>query len=126
MVSNLKNLLAQGATTNPIGKIEISNFPFPTIDQATGELTGLIAFGNTLLRLLFIAGGVWGLLNIVLAGFGFLSAGGDPKNITKAWSKMWQSLIGLMIIVSSFALAAIVGIVVFKDPSAILVPKLTR
>lgn len=126
MVSNLKNLLAQGPTRNPIGKIEISNFPFPTINQATGELTGLIAFGNTLLRLLFIAGGVWGLLNIVLAGFGFLSAGGDPKNITKAWSKMWQSLIGLMIIVSSFALAAIVGIVVFKDPSAILVPKLTR
>lgn len=120
---NIHNLLA--LTPSGIGKItKPSNIP--DLIDTTGKLTGLIAFGNTILRLAFIIGGIWALLNIVLAGYGFLGAGGDPKNITKAWGRMWQSMVGLMIIVSSFALAAIIGIVVFNDPTAILVPKLPK
>lgn len=121
---NIHNLLA--LTPSGIGKITIPpNIPL-LIDPVSGKLTGLIAFGNTILRLAFIIGGIWALLNIVLAGYGFLGAGGDPKNITKAWARMWQSMVGLMIIVSSFALAAIIGIVVFNDPTAILIPKLPK
>ncbi len=109
--------------TDPIGKISppANITPFIT---ATGELTGLIALINTLLRITFIVAGLWAFMNIVLAGFGFLSAGGDDKKIAKSWAQMWQSLIGLLIIVSSFVIAAIIGIVLFNDPSAILVPKI--
>lgn len=119
----LSNLLAQ---VDPIGKISPPVNISPAIDPLTGELTGIISFTNTLLRLAFIVGGLWSFLNIVLAGFGFLSAGGDDKKIAKSWAQMWQSLIGILFIVSSFVLAAIIGIVLFKDPSAILNPKLTR
>ena len=109
--------------TDPIGKISppANITPFIT---ATGELTGLIALINTLLRITFIVAGLWAFMNIVLAGFGFLSAGGDDKKIAKSWAQMWQALIGLLIIVSSFVIAAIIGIVLFNDPSAILVPKI--
>lgn len=110
--------------TDPIGKITPpANLPelFITGDP---KLTGLISLINTLLRVTFIIAGLWSFMNIILAGFGFLSAGGDDKKIAKSWAQMWQSLIGLLIIVSSFVIAAIIGIVLFNDPSAILVPKI--
>lgn len=113
-----------GATSDdPIGRITPpGNLP-PLFDGGY-NLTGLISLINTLLRITFIVAGLWTFMNIILAGFGFLSAGGDDKKIAKSWAQMWQSLIGLLFIVSSFVIAAIIGIVLFNDPSAILVPKI--
>lgn len=110
---------------NPIGKITPPPFiNLPGIDPASGQLTGPVVLLNSLLKLVFIVAGLWAFLNLILAGFGFISAGGDPKNVTKAWEKIWQTLIGLLIIVASFLLAAIFGMLLFKDPTAILQPKL--
>jgi hypothetical protein len=53
-----------------------------------------------------------------------MTAGGDPKNFSKAWDRIWQTLMGLMVIVASFLLAAIIGILFFKNPTAILQPTL--
>lgn len=112
---------------DPIGIIQpsIGILTTPAITP-TGELPGIISFFNTLLRVVFVIGGLYAFFNIVLAGIGFMSGGGDPKAVAKSWERIWQSLVGLLIIVASFLLAAIIGIVVFKDPSAILVPKITR
>lgn len=118
----LSSLLAQA--TDPIGKIT-PPANLPELFNGGPKLTGLISLINTLLRVTFIIAGLWSFMNIILAGFGFLSAGGDDKKIAKSWAQMWQSLIGLLIIVSSFVIAAIIGIVLFNDPSAILVPKIT-
>ncbi len=113
------------ANTDPIGKITPpAHLPLLFV-SGDPKLTGLISLINTLLRLTFIVAGLWAFINIILAGFGFLSAGGDDKKIAKSWAQMWQSLIGILIIVSSFVIAAIIGIVLFNDPSAILVPKIT-
>lgn len=89
-----------------------------------GQLTGITTFLNSILKLLFIAAGLYGFFNIILAGFDFISAGGDAKMIARAWSRIWQTVLGLLIIVSSFLLAAIIGIILFKDPTAILQPSL--
>lgn len=83
-----------------------------------------MVFLNSLLKLVFIAAGLWGFLNLILAGYQFMTAGGDPKKVGEAWARIWQSLLGLLIIVSSFLIAAIMGILLFKDPAAILQPKL--
>lgn len=113
--------------TDPIGKISPPPFiNLPGIDQVTGQLIGPISLLNSLLKLVFIVAGLWAFLNLILAGFGFISAGGDPKNFTKAWEKIWQTFVGLLIIVASFLLAAIIGILFFKDPTAVLQPKLIR
>lgn len=106
-----------------IGKISPPS-NIPDVIDSTGKLTGLVVFINGILRLVFIVAGLWGFFNLILGGFGFINAGGDPKNIEKAWAKIWQSLLGLLIIVSSFVIAAIIGILLYKDPSAILNPKL--
>jgi len=88
----------------------------------SSDPAGMITLFNNILRLLVVAGGVFALLNFILAGYQFLSASGDPKLINLAWAKIWQSMIGLLIIVASFALAALLGLLLFHDPKAILQP----
>lgn len=72
-------------------------------------------FTNTL-RVIFFVGGIWAFINIITAGFQFMNAAGDPKAIQAAWGRIWQSLLGLLIIASSFVISAIVGYLIFKDP----------
>lgn len=96
----------------------------PPIEAYGSVFAGLVPFLNNILRLIFVIAGLYGFFNLILAGFGFMSAGGDPKAIEKAWSKIWQSLIGLIIIVASFLLAAILGYLLFGDTMAILNPKI--
>ena len=85
---------------------------------------GLIVLLTNILRLLFVLAGLYAFFNIILAGFGYISAGGDSKNISSAWAKIWQSLLGLLIIVCSFVLAAIFGQILFGRFDAILNPTL--
>lgn len=87
-------------------------------------ITGMVFFLNNVLKLLFVVGGLLVLFNLVFAGFQFLNAGGDPKAIETAWNKIWQSLVGLLIIATSFLVAAIAGHILFGDATAILQPKL--
>ena len=114
-------MLAQG---DPIGSMK----PPVQVEGIgpQGELIGITMLLNTVLRILFIIGGVYALFNIVIAGIGFINAGGDPKKVAKAWERIWQSILGLVIIVSSFLIAAIIGIILFGDATALINLKITR
>jgi hypothetical protein len=117
----LNTLLA--ACDNVIGCITPPDF-IPTGTQVEqGHMPGLIAFLNSILRVVFVVAGLWALINFILAGFEYMNSQGDPKKVSAAWQKIWMTLVGLIIIVASFLLAAIVGILIFKDPFAILNPK---
>lgn len=85
---------------------------------------GVTQFFTNLLRLVFVGAGIYTFFNLILAGFQYMSAGGDTKLITAAWARIWQTLLGLLIIVSSFALASLFGYLFFKDPGFILNPKI--
>jgi hypothetical protein len=87
-----------------------------------GEVPGLIPFLNAIIKLLIVIAGLYAFLNIILAGYGFLTASDDPKKMTAAWAKIWQSALGLVVIAGSFVLAAILGYLIFGDPAAILRP----
>jgi hypothetical protein len=86
--------------------------------------SGMINLLNNVVRLLIVVGGIYAVLNFILAGFGFIGAGGDPKKIETAWGKIWQSIIGLLIIVASFALAALLSKILFGNAGYILNPKI--
>lgn len=96
----------------------------PPITGYPADVSGLTVFFTNILRLAFLIAGIWAFLNFILAGYSFLSASGDPKKITAAWEKIWLSVVGLIIIVGSFVLAAIVGFLVFGDPLYILRPQI--
>lgn len=108
-----------GEIKNPFSIFGVTKYA-----EGVGPNFGLIVFLNNLLRLIFLGAGLFAFLNLIIAGLGFISAEGDPKKISSAWAKIWQSLVGLLIIVSSFVLAAIFGQLIFGDAGAILKPKL--
>ncbi len=89
-------------------------------DIAGGGLAGLPLFINMLLRLLIVGAGIYATVNLVIAGYSFMSAGDDPKKVTGAWQKIWQTLLGLAFAAGAFVLAAIFGQLIFGDPNALL------
>ncbi|OGG15696.1 hypothetical protein A3D77_01560 [Candidatus Gottesmanbacteria bacterium RIFCSPHIGHO2_02_FULL_39_11] len=116
---------AQG---DPIGTINPTGFgglfSTPPISD-TGQLTAVVILMNLVLRIIFIVAGLWTFLNFIIAGFDFMSASGDSKKVASAWTRIWQSLVGLIIIVASFLVAAIIGLVLYGNVTAILNPTIT-
>jgi hypothetical protein len=114
----IERIFAQADTsaTEIIGKI--AN-PLPYADVRGG---GLVVFLSNLLRLVFVVAGIYAFINLIIAGFEYMSAGGDSKALTKAWGRIWQTLLGLAIIAGSFVLAALFGYILFGDAMFILKP----
>ena len=106
------------AANDIIGTVQNPN---PAYGNVT---TGLIPFLTNILRLAFVAAGIFAFINLVIAGFQYMSAGGDAKQLEAAWGRIWQSLLGLILIVGSFALAALIGYVLFGNAGFILSPKI--
>lgn len=96
----------------------------PPITGYPTDPSGLTILVTNILRLAFLGAGIWAFFNFIVAGYSFMSASGDPKKITAAWEKIWQSIIGLVVIVGSFILAAVVGWLIFGDPLFILRPRI--
>jgi hypothetical protein len=110
--------LAQASATNPIGT-KIS----PPTGGYGGAEQGVVLLLTNVLRLAFAAAGIFAFINFIIAGFQYMGAGGDAKALNAAWSRIWQSLVGLVIIVMSFALASLIGYILFGDAGFILNPK---
>ena len=105
--------------TNSIAALFGTIQPPPGADQGSG-LEGLQVFLNNIVQILIVAAGIYAFFNLILAGYGFMSAGDDPKKISAATRKIWQTLLGLTIVAGSFVLAALFGQVLFGAPTALL------
>lgn len=81
---------------------------------------GLAGFLNNVLKLIILVAGLYMIVNFILGGYGIMSSEGQPEKLTKAQNKIYMSILGLVVIVGSFALAALIGYLLFKDPTAIL------
>ena len=105
-----------GTVNNPILEQSYGN-----IESANGGLAGLL--GNAL-RIFFIVAGIVAFFNFIIAGFQYMLAAGDSKALQSAWDRIWQSLLGLILISGSFALAAVFGWIIFKDPLFMIHPQI--
>jgi len=93
--------------TGAIGKITNTNLPSIPAGGENTFVAGLVRNG---LQLLLIVAFIIDLIWTILAGFQFIFAGGDPKNISTAWSRIYWGLIGMVIVLASFAIIRIVEI----------------
>jgi len=97
--------------------------PPPGVDKYSGgQGAGLVKLLNNILRLLIVGAGLFALFNFIIAGYEFITAGGDAQKINQAWAKIWQSLLGLVVAAGSFTLAAVFGKLIFGRWDAILTP----
>lgn len=99
-----------GLTTNVAAGLGTIDPPpgVPTIPQGQDPsifVGKIIQNGLTLLiTVAFIIALVW----TMIAGIRFVTAGGDPKTVSSAWSQIYWGLIGLVVVLASFAIINIV------------------
>lgn len=102
--------------SDDLGKIT----PPDTVPTVAGDPTNFVAglFRNAVSLLLIVAFAVF-LIWTMIAGFRFIFAGGDEKTIGSAWSQIYWGLIGMAIILSSFAIIKLVetffGVSIFTN-----------
>jgi len=92
--------------------------PFPKFRSLSeGGLTDLISRS---IILAMTIGGLFVLFNLVLAGYNFLQ--GQPDSMAKATTRIYLSILGLIIISASLLFTTIISWFIFGDPFFILNP----
>lgn len=71
-------------------------------------LGGIIGF-------LTILGGLWFLFQFIIAGYNWISAGGDKGKVEAAQQKITNSLIGLLIVVGAYVIVGLLGKILGLD-----------
>ena len=64
------------------------------------------------------------MLNFILAGFTYVTSSGDSGAIEKIGTKLTLSVVGLGIIVASYTIAAVLGLIIFGDANFIINPQI--
>lgn len=119
--------LIADCSTSPVGCLTAPSGvqPLPSVGAGGAVTLGpVILLLNLGFKLAFIGAGLYAFINLITAGYQFISAGGDAKVVTAAWNKIQQTFMGVIIIVSSFLIAAIMGRIIFGDATYFLQPTL--
>jgi hypothetical protein len=107
-----------GSIDNPLKKVNPNGYGGLADDN--GPLTLL---GN-IFQLIALVAGLYALLNMLLAGMRYISSNGDKAATETARKQMYNSLIGIIIVVLSFTIAAILGQVLFGSADYLFKPKI--
>ncbi|MEK7513595.1 MAG: hypothetical protein AAB580_01775 [Patescibacteria group bacterium] len=115
---NIKDIF--GTTTRP-----------PGVDQytpvsSTTEVEGLTLLLANIIKISIFVAGIWSLFNFLFAGILYIGSSGNPETIKQASAKIWMSMLGLLIVAASLIISAIIGLIFFKDATAILQPIIPR
>ena len=95
-----------------------------SFNAASPSGIGLILFVSNLIKIITIIAGLFGLFNIISAGYTFLGSNGNPKAAEEATTRLFMSLIGLLVIVGAFGITSIVSLLMFGDATFILNPQI--
>lgn len=89
-----------------LGRIILPAGTVPSVGGSVSEYVGSLIRNGILLLLIvsFIVAFIW----IILAGLKFITASGDEKQVSSAWSQIYWGLIGLVVVVGSFAIIRLV------------------
>lgn len=117
------NVLASNIPNNGIGQIETP----PGVDKyqaASGADIGIIFFISNLIKVFAVVMGIWVVFNVILAGYIYLTSSGDASAHDKVRTQITNSVIGLILIVMSYTIGGLIGLLFFGDATFILNPKL--
>lgn len=81
-------------------------------------------FISTIIKLIMAIGGIYALIQMLLGGFAIITASGKQEKLQKAQQQIYNSLIGLLVMVAVFIIVAIISKLLFGSFTAILNPQL--
>ena len=79
------------------------------------EGSGLFDLLSNIFKLAGVVAGIFFVAQLIIAGYGYISASGDPKKTEAAWNKIVQSIIGIAIVAGAFIVASVVGAILGID-----------
>ncbi|MEI8067987.1 MAG: hypothetical protein WCG91_03530 [Candidatus Shapirobacteria bacterium] len=93
---------------------------FGTVQNPTKYISvdgsGLFIFINNILKFTAVIAGLFLVFQIITAGYIYISANGDPKKTEQAWAKIWQAILGFIIVAAAFVIAAVIGKITGTNP----------
>jgi hypothetical protein len=105
-----------GGVTAPFGVQEYTS--------ESGGAIGIMLFLSRLINLAAIVAGMIVFVNLLLAGFMYITSAGDTGTHQKVREKVTWSVLGILVIVVAYTLAGLIGLIFFGDPAFILRPEL--
>jgi len=91
---------------NIIAHAEQIKPPGPFTGEDTDNAINSIVQG--IFTLLFVIAGFYALIQIIIAGYGLIAGGGDPKALATARGKIIWAVVGLLVIAISWGLMVLV------------------
>jgi len=77
-----------------------------TAEDTGGRLNTVI---GGIVGFLTILGGLWFFIQFIIAGYNWISSGGDKGKVEAAQQKITSSLIGILIVVGAYVIVGLVG-----------------
>lgn len=95
------------------------------INQDSGADIGIILFISNVIRIFTIIGGIWIVINLILAAYLYLTS--DSADVTtKVRDKVTMSVLGFVLMIAAYSVAAIIGLLLYGEPGYILSPSITQ
>ena len=90
----------------------------PNVGTGLGNAAGssqdisiLSTYMANFIKLSFIIGGVWAFFWLLIGAVEYIMAGGEKEKIGQAKKKMQESIIGLVVLLSSYAIFKLINLV---------------
>lgn len=104
------SLLSQASV--PLGNITgIGNLGNKTNGSVTNTLIEFELLISNIIGFITIIAGLYFLFQIIIAGVNWMSAGGDKQRLETAQKRLQNSFIGLIVVVSAYAIVGLIGTV---------------
>lgn len=95
----------------PLGDIEgIGPYGTSALQSSTLAIVGLGDIISNIIGLMTILGGIWFFIQIIISAIAWISSGGDKQNLQTAQKRLTNAVIGLFIVVASYAIAGVIGL----------------
>ncbi len=95
----------QLAAAPDLGKITIDNSVTPNPPDPGAFVAGVFRNG---ISLLILGAFLLMLIFTIIAGIKFITAGGDSKAISAAWSQIYMGMIGMVVVVGAYAIIILI------------------
>jgi len=115
------------AQENPIGTIDKPEVikAFDAKGNVGEDQIGILNFMSTMITYITVLAGIWTFVNLMIAVYTYITSSGNSQTHIKVRDRLTMSILGMILIVTVYAVAGILGTVFFGNSLYLLNPTIT-
>lgn len=94
--------------------------------MSNGGTIGILLFISNALKFFAVICGLLVFFNILYAGYEYIVGAGKTDVHVKVRERLTWSVVGLILLIAAYMIAALIGLLIFGDPTFLLNPDLTK